>query len=263
MTNARWEEELGIPIRLPRPPIETMGEILQNAREPQIFLKSEYDGDAIVIKFPRRSTEEPVKRLGKSLPIAFKEVLWRKAEKHNNTTWSELEKIGRAAYRDAWLMLFQRMYLNRRDPTVEKWLEEAQRDLKLATKSDQRRGRRPSPKAESMWLGRQFDEILGQSEAVHRAAQSAVRSLHRPTEIRKAIWGKVERSIQDMPWYGAIFSGEAFDSIIYEGRGRPQLHDPKSWKPRQLAIALLAMRRGYDYQTVEKQLARIRPARRN
>lgn len=262
MTNAHWEKELGIPDRWPRDPTEEMGKLLKIPREPQIFLKRESDGDAIVIKFHRRSREEPLRTLGESLPMAFEEVLWQKAEKHNNTTWAEFEKIGRAAYREAWLMLLDGTHGYRSDPEVERWFKEAQRNLELSTKPEQHRGRRGSPKAEKKWLGRQFDEIIGQCEAVHRASQSAVRSLHGPTEIRKAIWGKLEKSIKNMPCYGAVFSGAAFDSIIYEGRGRPQLHDPTSWKPRQLAIALLAIRLAYRYQTMEKRLAQIRPVGR-
>lgn len=262
MINEHWEDEFGIPIRWPRDPLEEMGKLLKIPGEPQIFLKRENGGDAIVIKFPRRSQEEPLRTLAKSLPIAFEEVLWKKAEKHNNTTWAEFEKIGRAAYHDAWLMLFDRMHVYRSDPRVKKWLDEVQGDLKLVTRPDQHRGRRGSPEAEKKWMERQFDEIIGQAEVVHRAAQNAVRSLHRPTEIRKAIWGEVEKSIINMPWYDAIFSGKAFDLIIYEGHGRAQLHDPKSWTPRRLTIALLALRRDYQYQTVEKQLAQIRPSRR-
>lgn len=259
MINANWEKELGIPIRWSRPPVEAMEEIVKIPGEPQIVLKREKDGDAIVIKFPMiRSMEEPLRSLAESLPIAFEEVLWRKAEKHNNNTWSEFEKIGRAAYREAWLMLFQRMYLNRRDPNVEQWLTKLKSDLEASSKSGVRPGRRRLPKAEKEWLARQFGEISPQCQAVHRAAQDAIRSSNTPTEIRKAVWETVKESIPNMPEYGAIFSGEAFDSIIYKGRGRPQLHDPKSWNPRQLAIALLSIRLSSQYQTVEKRLARIR-----
>jgi hypothetical protein len=72
-----------------------------------------------------------------------------------------------------------------------------------------------------------------------------------------------------MPLHGAVFSGEAFEKMIHgwpnadiSKRSRPQLHEPKNWKSRQLTIALLAIRLGCEYQTLEKRIAQIRPSRR-
>jgi hypothetical protein len=265
MQYPHWEKELGIPIRWPRPPIAALKAILQSAEEPQILLRADDDGDAIVIKFAKRSNEEHIERLAESLPAAFEEILWGKAEKQSNTTWAEFQKISRAAYRDAWMMLFERRYRIHRDPRVERWLGKSKHDLESASKPNPRLGRPPSPKAEGKWLERQFNEIFPQCEGVHKAAQNAVSTPNKPTEkeIRKAVWAAVSKSIRTMPNYGAIFSGEAFDHIGSKRRDKPpQLHDPKSWNPRQLAISLLGMRLARQYQTVEKLLSRISPSRR-
>jgi hypothetical protein len=99
MINANWEKELGIPIRWPRPPIKAMEEILKVRREPQIFLKRESDGDAIVIKFPIDATDELLRYLGEYLPIAFEEVLWKSAEDRGRLISSLRLEISESGWR--------------------------------------------------------------------------------------------------------------------------------------------------------------------
>jgi hypothetical protein len=235
--------------------------IMQSVREPKISLKANNKSNSIVITFHRDANDELLMRLGKSLPAAFDEILWTKA-KSQNSIWAEFEKLSRAAYKGAWLMLFDRQYRNRVHPKVEEWFEAYKRDLDEAMPTS-RRGRGRLPEAQRKWLGEEFDRIFPQCELVHHAAQDAVRSLDTPTDIRKAIWNTVYKTIQYMPKYGAIFSGEAFDKIeSMRRRKSPQLHEPNSWTSRQLAIALLRLRGGYQYQTLQKHLADIRPVRR-
>lgn len=260
MKAVRWQKEVGIPTRWSRPPMAELTEIMKNLEEPKVFIRPEDDGDAIIIKFPRRSHDELMTRLGHSLPAAFEEILWRAANKGENTRWSEFEKIGRESYRAAWLMLFERKYKNRRDPAIEDWLKEFKGDLEAAGRLSPRRGRKGSPSAKLSWFEKQFDEIFSKCVVIHRAAENA-QHLNKPSEIKKAIWDSAWKTIQTVPNYGAIMSGDAFDEIV-GGKCRAQLHDPTSWNPRQLTIALLKIQTGDQYQTLEKQSARIRPARR-
>jgi len=235
--------------------------IMQSLREPRISLKPNKHNDSIVITFHRDSKDELLNRLGKSLPHAFDEILWTKA-KSQNSTWSEFAKVSRAAYRGAWLMLFDRLYRNRVHTDVESWFEAYKRDLDEA-RPETRLGRGRLPTAQREWLGKEFDRIFRHCKRVHRAAQKAVQSSNTPTDIRRAIWEEVSDTIQYLPKYGTIFSGEAFDKIESTGRSKPpQLHEPSSWTPRQLAIALLRFRIKYKYQTLQKHLAGIRPVRR-
>jgi hypothetical protein len=48
-------------------------------------------------------------------------------------------------------------------------------------------------------------------------------------------------------------AGAAFERIPYSKK-MAQLHDPSSWKPRQLAISLLSLEGYGAYQTVEKKI---------
>jgi hypothetical protein len=48
---------------------------------------------------------------------------------------------------------------------------------------------------------------------------------------------------------------EFWNEIPYGAQEQPKcLDDPRSWKPNQLAIALLAKELGKSYQTIEKQI---------
>jgi hypothetical protein len=127
-----------------------------------------------------------------------------------------------------------------------------------------RRGRQPSVQAELTSVRKRYDALMPKCKLIHQASKrAAVAALTENNvelackEIRIAIWKRVRRSVHGMPGDGYLFDGTAFKRIR---RGTAKLHDPKTWKPHQLAIALLSLERQQAYQTIEKKVV---PTSRN
>jgi hypothetical protein len=138
--------------------------------------------------------------------------------------------------------------------------EKLEQEIQSASKLT-RHGRQSFPEAELAGLKRRYKTLLTKCKLIHRASKIAAESLTGNNKelarkrIRLAIWEHVRRSIHGMPGDGNIFGGAAFERI---GNGTPTLHEPNTWKPYQLAIALLSLERQQAYQTIAK---RIKPTK--
>lgn len=82
-----------------------------------------------------------------------------------------------------------------------------------------------------------------------KSAQSKIRE-HIFNAVRLEIHGRLAR---------LIFNGTAFEEIPNQIRPKV-LHDPSTWTPRQLTIALLTDKSKLDqeYQSIEKNLSKMK-----
>jgi hypothetical protein len=258
-----WYEEFGLIPRFPRPPVGEIRELWKGLRQPQLFLRERREYDEIVFRVRRCSgiflTEQKkgLAKFGLTLSTAFEDILWEKLEGHRNTTWVELAGRAIEAYRQTWLHFFSLVYLGHFHPLADKSLKEIQRELASSGKVTQP-GRPKTTLIERGCLHKRYAQLLKSCRLIHRAAERATASrMHpgtlSPADVRRAIHREVRKNIHGMPGDGYIFGGEAFNRIPC--LDIPKLQNPKSWKPHQLAISLLAFERMQAYQTIQKTIA--------
>jgi hypothetical protein len=266
-----WQEEFGVKPRFPRPPDAEIKAILNDIQEPRIFLSEGDQCVDIVVRFSTNSRIFPpgiqknLKSDGLTLSQAFESVLWKKLEASGNSIWSEFVRLSSCAYREAWIQFFELCYAEHFHPVTNKWLKQIKEAL-VSPGNNARRGRRANSKAENENLRRRYGVLLPNCRLIHEAAEHAVSSSEetaknrRVLDIRKAIWDEVRKVMRGVPGDGYIFGGAAFERIPY---GHAKLHDPTTWKPHQLAIALLSFEREEAYQTIEKKIKPTGKANRN
>jgi hypothetical protein len=262
-----WQEEFGLRLRFPKPPVAGIKTVLNDSREPRIFLNAPGRTIEIVVQFKTNSQIfkpeilETFASRGLTLSKAFEDILWKKLEAGGSSIWAELVRINTEAYSQAWIHFFELCYEDHFHPIANEWLKKIKEGL-ASPGNKAKRGRRTKSKAENDSLTRRYDALLPNCRLIHEAAEHAVSSLDGTAknegvrEIRKAIWDAVWKDIHAIPGDGDIFSGAAFARIPYR---EAKLHDPRTWKPHQLAIALLTFERGEAYQTIEKK---IKPTRK-
>jgi hypothetical protein len=263
-----WYEEFGEPARFQRIPLEAITKAIKDRQEPQIFLRGSNGKTDIIFRLPMTTSVVPRKkkraysRHGVTLAEAFDEILWQKLEKNKSTIWAEIAGLMTKAYRQAWLQWFRLQYLSHSHPVAESGFKKLTQEIESVVEVT-RRGRRSSTEAELASLRRRYDKLLLKCELIHRGAEHAAKSLagHNLELSRKgiriAIWKRVRRSVHGMPGDAYIFDGTAFKRIR---GGTAKLHDPETWKPHQLAIALVSLERQQAYQTIEKKVV---PTKRN
>jgi hypothetical protein len=264
-----WYEEFDLPPRFPRPPLKQIAELIESITEPQIFLSEGERFTDIVIRMPVPSDIFPpgfADSFGKfdvTLAKAFDDVLWQKLRENGSTTWAELSRLGMNVYRQAWNQWAELQYLGHFHPAAEAMFKEIKRAVDSASKKAQR-GRRATTLAELAGLEKRYEQLLPKCELIHQAAVRAVALARTKNnraiaekEIRRAIWDAVRSSIHGMPGDGYVFGGKAFERIDETTK----LHNPKTWSPRQLAIALLSLERNQAYETIEKKLSQTKRQR--
>jgi hypothetical protein len=93
-------------------------------------------------------------------------------------------------------------------------------------------------------MRRRYEELLTVCRLIHSGVSEAVKSLFdsNPTvkEIRQSIWKTVGEAIRELPFGIQVLDGRAFcriGDIKLSKLGKPtvELHNPKSWTPRQLS----------------------------
>ena len=115
-------------------------------------------------------------------------------------------------------------------------------------------------RAETESLKKAYDILLPRCSSLHKAAERAASSHDKTSEIRRAIWEDVRKIIHGFPGDGYIFGGAAFARMPY---GKAELHEPATWEPHQLAIALLSFDRMQEYETIEKKIKPNRNKKRS
>lgn len=263
-------EEFGLPPRFPRIPFDEICKLLRDHQEPQVFLRGVGEGEAdITVRLPMASSVVPRKmrksysKHGVTLSQAFEDVLWQKLEAEKSTIWAEMTGLVMKVYRQAWRQWFRLQYLGHFHPAAESMFKKFTQELDSVNEVT-RRGRQPSVQAELTSVRKRYDALLPKCKLIHQASKrAAIAALTENNvelarkEIRIAIWKRVRRSVHGMPGDGYIFDGTAFGRIR---RGTAKLHDPETWKPHQLAIALVSLERSQAYQTIEKKIV---PTKRN
>jgi len=259
-TRQDWREEF---IKRPRTPrIDTKNKdiesLLLRAIKVQVSLQQKQNQSVLVLKLPVSTHQLPkdaqaiYSQLGIGIEGFFHEVLWKKPTKGSSTLWSELVRATYKAYREAWLHLLESLYLDHFHPAADKILREQLSTLRRTTARSP--GRRHILAAEKLSLKRRYKELLGDCTTMHEMVLDCVRKSYSEGKIRETIFKEIRGKRFDED----VLPKEcgAWDNIPYGGRSQfPRLHDPNSWKPNQLAIALLALERGVKYQTIEKKIA--------
>src|SRR2546428_13434712 len=81
---AKWQEELGMTLRIPRPGWEHVRNLLRKSWPPQISLREDGDATEIVLRFPSHVQQLPptMREMYSRLQISFRDVceaiLWMK-----------------------------------------------------------------------------------------------------------------------------------------------------------------------------------------
>jgi len=259
-----WQDEFGLRLRFPRPPEAAIKTVLSDAREPEIFLSDGNQTVDIVVRFSKPSQIftpailETFESRGLTLSSAFEDILWEKHEAEGNSFWAEFVKLNTEAYRRTWIHFFELCYLGHFNRPANEWLNKIQQNL-TSLEPKAKRGRRTTSGAENRSLRKRYEAILPKCSLIHEAVlRSATSSAKNEGnkdsgKIRQATWEQVRSSIHGMPGDGLIFGDPAFGRIPYQNR-KSQLHDPTTWKPHQLAIAILSIERNQAYQTIEKKI---------
>jgi hypothetical protein len=259
-----WQDEFGLRLRLPTPPVAAIKTVLSDAREPEIFLSEGDQTVDIVVRFSTNSrifTPEILKTFesrGLTLSSAFEDILWEKHEAEGNSFWAEFVNLNTGAFRRTWTHFFELCYLGHFNRPANEWLKKIQQDL-TSLEPKAKRGRRATSEAENQSLRKRYDATLPKCSLIHEAVlRSATLGAKNegnkdPGKIRKATWEQVRSSIHGMPGDELIFGDAAFGRIPYQNR-KSQLHDPTTWKPHQLAVAILSIERHQAYQTIEKKI---------
>jgi hypothetical protein len=259
-----WQDEFGLRLRFPRPPEAAIKTVLSDAREPEIFLSEGDQTVDIVVRFSTNSrifTPEILKTFesrGLTLSSAFEDILWEKHEAEGNSFWAEFVNLNTEAFRRTWIHFFELCYLGHFNRPADGWLKKIQQDL-TSLEPKAKRGRRTTSEAENRSLRKRYEAILPKCSLIHEAVlRSATSSAENEGnkdsgKIRQATWEQVRSSIHGMPGDGLIFGDTAFGRIPYQS-SKSQLHDPTTWKPHQLAIAILSIERQQAYQTIEKKI---------
>jgi hypothetical protein len=255
-----WREALNIPIRSPRTGYEDVQRMLLDSRAPRVFMRERSKTTEVVVRlnFSSAQLSRVLRAMyfgsGINLPMVFDQVLSKTGGKGRSTFGWELSTLGYNAYCQAWIHLFEILYLNRLHPAVNppSWLAQFKNNLV------RKRGRHRQENTESFKKRFKFFEkhcrkLRASIKAVTLQGRSGkVNTFVTAADVKKRLW----RGIAKLPGGVSILGGEAFLLIPYGKRNkRGTMENLQSWTPRQLAIALLALESDLKYQTVEKKVA--------
>jgi len=253
-----WRSEFIRYPRSPRPAWKYIEDLLLRAGKPKITFKEKTDHTLIMVRLPVSTNQLPkdlqkmYSSLGVRIKDTFYEMLAVAPRKGMSTFRSELSKAVYNSYRHAWLHLEKELYLGKSHPAVDAFLSKKWDTLWKNTTL--RAGRQKKGRKELVSTQSRFEQLLRVGEEIHSIVENGVDRGLPPNEIRKIVYSR----ISDAPWAEYVFSSQdnhcAWKKIPY-GRRIICLHDPGSWTPRQLAIALLALQSKKGYQTIEKKLA--------
>jgi hypothetical protein len=262
----QWRKDVGAPVRYPRTGYDHVVELVNSAWPPVVFMREHLKTTDIVIRLAASSRQlTDIHRkmyFEKCGPLRhiFDNVISKPSLKKENTIRWKLATEAYRAYQMTWLHLFRVQLLNQFDPRSNspEWYSAMEKTFK---------SRRPSgrPKKDNDdQLRNRFELLLDLVTRLRRriAEHQAKKSFEAEGDriyILRALW----REILKIPGGGSILGGEAFLKIPYGKRNEPaKLEDPTSWKPRQLAVALLAFELGQAYQTIERKFPFRKKAQR-
>ena len=252
-----WREDVGMPLRSPRAGHEDVVQAVLASWPPEVFMRENLKTTDIVIRFPwsSRQLSDAHRRayFDNHVPLkrVFSDLLSTVAARGESTIKLKLAKEAYDAYKLTWLRLFRSLYLDQFDPRINppEWLS----DVEKAFSSRRHSGR--LKKDDEKQLRSRFKMLLEHCKRLHQ--QIAEHQAKKSTEIeggRVHILRRYWKEILKIPGGISILGGEAFLEIPYAKQPKPPcLKDPTSWKPRQLASALLALELKQDYHTIERK----------
>lgn len=260
-----WREEL---IELPRRPRcgwESVEKLLSHSQRAQVSLRERKNYTEVILRFPSSShqlssrVQRAYSELGMDLPSVFAEVIWRKPSNGSRSLWSELVRVGFNAYREAWLHFQKLLYVGHFHPKVDALLCEELTKLRKATRLSA--GRHHVLEEEKQSRRRRFRQLVETANEIYRVVQTCVQNDLGVSATRRAVFHKIRgKRIDDFILRNDRGMNKSpFERIPYGKQGRAvHLHDPTSWKPHQLAIALLSLERDCEYATIERETAIVR-----
>jgi len=185
-----------------------------------------------------------------SLPLkgVFEDAISDARVTGENTIRWKLMTEGYRAYQMTWLHLLRSLWRNHTSSEADppKWFTDVEEAFNTPGQPGQR-------KKTNIQLRSRLDLLLGHTKRLRQTIEGYLadkpdrnKSYHE--DIVREFW----RDIQKIPGGNLILGGEAFMPIPYGKQDDPSsLWEPKTWKPRQLAIALLAIETGLKYHTIE------------
>lgn len=244
------------PRRLPNTGLDMLLTQLRENKLTKISLKERQDGTDLILRYSFSSlqlldaTRSAYLSLGVSIDQALQEIIWKPSNKSKGATsyWAQLAKAGSQAYSDAWIHLFEILYLDHFGADIDAYLKKSRDQLSAVT--DRSRGRRREIAAERENLRVRFMQLLHFCNSVHALVIECNRNRWPAAEIRSKIWETIRGHRGDHN----ILGHTLFRYMLGHRKKGAVVHDGSTWKPKELALALLASERGYKYATVERKL---------
>lgn len=230
--------------------------LVDSAWPPTVRMRENHRTTEIVIRF-RGSSKQLSKDhqriyFDRSLPLrgVFDDAISDARVTGEDTIRWKLMTEAYCAYQMTWLHLLRSLWLNRTNSESDppEWFKEVKKAFNARRQPRQ-------PKKTKTQLQTRFSFLLGHTKRLHQTIEGYLADKpDRNKSYREDIVREFWRDIQKIPGGNLILGGEAFMSIPYGKQGDPiSLSEPKTWKPRQLAIALLAIELRQAYLTNERK----------
>jgi hypothetical protein len=253
------DEEFIVHPRIPHHGWSSIETLLLDSQTPKIFLREKKTHTDVVLRFPTSSYQLPddvrhvQSTLGMGMEAVFSERLWKRP-RIGSTLWSELLRVGYKAYSETWFHYQTLLYLDHFHPIADASLRKD--FLKMQNAAMRSVGRRRAAKQEILSTRKRYKELLRDCQEIHLLVQECKLGNMIESDVRKAIFARIHGRRFD----SLIFRKQesVFDDIREFGDKTAQLHLPDSWKPTQMAIAIVALERDFKYKTIEKATAAIR-----
>jgi len=254
-----WQDEVGLVPRYPRLGLENLERLFQGLKEPTISLRNRADKIEIVIGLRSSLTSSQLNSLKRlethelTISQAFRDVLWGKLEGSRNNTWTVLSRTAIGAYRQAWLHLATVTVLGHPHPETTEDRKKLICNLEKSTRVGDR-GRNRVPYAERYRLRKRYNALRKICTEIHGVAEKTVMTAStREAAVPKAVWKAVKPYSDLICGVDSIFNGAAFREMPY--KRIPRLDQPKTWKPYQLALALISIETNRQFRTVQRIVA--------
>jgi hypothetical protein len=268
---------------------------LQRAKECRIVLTTNQKDKSIAIECRVECDSklfDHVEKAGRSFVNAFYLALGRVKK---NSYRAELRKVVAPLFAETWDAYIDAQYGRHPDPDVKKAYDDLRHaiaeelqetrtyDGAIKTNRGRKRGRKKAVAFDVTNRKKRYERILKATQHLHKMATLASKlsseqtakdpnllpdtTDNRPLSRRKVIY---EMSHGQIPreYHNWIFGGAAFKEIpAAENRNAPsvrldrQMHEPRTWKPHQLAIALLKLDSGIDGISYKSLAREIRPTK--
>jgi hypothetical protein len=257
--------EFGPPYRFPRTIDDVLAKWVRKQWPPCVFMRETEDFVDVVIRFDgvpenlKPGIRDLFRQSRTHLGEVFDEVLLQAPRKGDDTLKSQLANVGFTAFHQTWKHVLWQLYGESyyHPHGREEFFQKLQRWNAFP---EHKRGRIARGREERQQLLARYEKLLGQCEGLHKMVceatalvgrEKGIRPSDIPDKVRMAKWPDVTH----LHWGLAILGGEAFAEIPYGKREvHPKWENPDTWRPKHLAIALLAFERGQKYETVERKL---------